>query len=95
MDTCRQGSRSRRRRRFAGSSPAVKGPLNTSYAALASAVLLHMKHVFAEVPMHHFHRAYGKSQFFNFPRIWRTGVNILGFWWRLNGPGRGKRTNED
>lgn len=51
--------------------------------------------VFAEVPVHHFHRAYGKSQFFNFPRIWRTGVNILGFWWRLNGPGRGGRTNED
>lgn len=36
---------------FAGSSPAVKGPLNTSYAALASAVLLHMKHVFHEVPI--------------------------------------------
>lgn len=44
--------------------------------------------VFAEVPVHHFHRAYGKSQFFNFPRIWRTGVNILGFWWRVNAPGR-------
>lgn len=40
--------------------------------------------VFAEVPVHHYHRAYGKSQFFNFPRIWRTGTNILGFWWELN-----------
>ena len=36
---------------FAGSSPAVRGPLNTSYAAAASAVLLHMKHVFHEVPI--------------------------------------------
>lgn len=36
---------------FAGSSRAVKGPLNTSYAAAASAVILHMKHVFHEVPI--------------------------------------------
>jgi glycosyltransferase involved in cell wall biosynthesis len=39
--------------------------------------------VFAEVPVHHYHRAYGKSQFFNFVRIWRTGTDILAFWWRL------------
>lgn len=38
---------------------------------------------FAEVPVHHFYRAYGKSQFFNFPRLWRTGVNLLALWWRL------------
>jgi glycosyltransferase involved in cell wall biosynthesis len=38
---------------------------------------------FAEVPVHHYHRAYGKSQFFNFPRIWRTGTDILAFWWQL------------
>jgi glycosyltransferase involved in cell wall biosynthesis len=24
----------------------------------------------AEVPVHHYHRAYGKSQFFNFPGLW-------------------------
>jgi glycosyltransferase involved in cell wall biosynthesis len=38
---------------------------------------------FAEVPVHHYHRAYGRSQFFNFPRIWRTVLNILSFWWQL------------
>ncbi|HET8631709.1 MAG TPA: glycosyltransferase family 2 protein [Thermomicrobiales bacterium] len=38
--------------------------------------------VFAEAPVHHYHRAYGKSQFFNLPRLWRTGVDILAFWWR-------------
>jgi glycosyltransferase involved in cell wall biosynthesis len=38
---------------------------------------------FAQVPVHHYHRAYGKSQFFNFPRLWRTGVNLLQLWWRL------------
>jgi glycosyltransferase involved in cell wall biosynthesis len=38
---------------------------------------------FAQVPVHHYHRAYGKSQFFNFPRLWRTGVHLLELWWRL------------
>lgn len=37
----------------------------------------------AETPVHHFHRAYGKSQFFNFPRIFRTGVDVLKLWWQL------------
>jgi glycosyltransferase involved in cell wall biosynthesis len=37
----------------------------------------------AEVPVHHFHRAYGKSQFFNFRRIFRTGVDVLRLWWTL------------
>ncbi len=38
---------------------------------------------FAEVPVHHFHRTYGKSQFFNFPRLWRTGIQLIGLWWKL------------
>ncbi|MCS6883244.1 MAG: glycosyltransferase family 2 protein [Oscillochloridaceae bacterium] len=38
---------------------------------------------FAEVPVHHYHRTYGKSQFFNFPRLWRTGVQLLQLWWKL------------
>jgi glycosyltransferase involved in cell wall biosynthesis len=38
---------------------------------------------FAEVPVHHFHRAYGRSQFFNFPRLWRTGIQLLHLWWNL------------
>lgn len=38
---------------------------------------------FAEVPVHHYHRTYGQSQFFNFPRLWRTGVQLLGLWWKL------------
>lgn len=37
----------------------------------------------AEVPVHHFHRVYGKSQFFNFPRIFRTLSNLLGLWRQL------------
>ena len=37
----------------------------------------------AEVPVHHFHRAYGRSQFFNFPRILRTGIDVLKLWHAL------------
>jgi glycosyltransferase involved in cell wall biosynthesis len=39
-----------------------------------------------EVPVHHYHRAYGKSQFFNFRRIWRTGKQLWGLWWELRWP---------
>jgi glycosyltransferase involved in cell wall biosynthesis len=38
---------------------------------------------FAEVPVHHYHRTYGQSQFFNVPRLWRTGVQLLQLWWKL------------
>ncbi|HEX9189439.1 MAG TPA: glycosyltransferase family 2 protein [Vicinamibacteria bacterium] len=37
----------------------------------------------AEVPVHHFHRSYGKSQFFNFPRVFRTLVDLTRLWWEL------------
>jgi hypothetical protein len=37
----------------------------------------------AEVPVHHYHRAYGKSQFFNFGRIFRTGIDVLKLWYSL------------
>ena len=36
-----------------------------------------------EVPVHHYHRAYGKSQFFNFPRIYRTGLDVFKLWFAL------------
>jgi glycosyltransferase involved in cell wall biosynthesis len=36
-----------------------------------------------EVPVHHYHRAFGKSQFFNFPRIFKTGVGVLRLWVEL------------
>jgi glycosyltransferase involved in cell wall biosynthesis len=37
----------------------------------------------AEVPVHHFHRSYGKSQFFNFPRVARTLVDLMRLWFEL------------
>lgn len=39
--------------------------------------------VFVEVPVNHYHRAFGRSQFFNFPRLWRTGVQLLSLWSEL------------
>jgi glycosyltransferase involved in cell wall biosynthesis len=37
----------------------------------------------AEVPVHHYHRAYGKSQFFNFRRLYRTAVDVMKLWYSL------------
>ena len=36
-----------------------------------------------EVPVHHYHRAFGKSQFFNFRRIFKTGVDVMRLWFTL------------
>ena len=36
-----------------------------------------------EVPVHHYHRAFGKSQFFNFRRIAKTGVDVMRLWFAL------------
>ena len=33
-----------------------------------------------EVPVHHYYRAFGKSQFFNFRRILRTAVDVMLLW---------------
>ena len=37
----------------------------------------------AEVPVHHYHRAYGKSQFFNFRRLFKTAVDVGKLWVQL------------
>lgn len=37
----------------------------------------------AETPVHHFHRAYGKSQFFNFQRLARVAYDLSKLWMRL------------
>jgi hypothetical protein len=36
-----------------------------------------------EVPVHHYHRAFGKSQFFNYRRLLRTGRDLLFLWYQL------------
>lgn len=37
----------------------------------------------AQVPVHHFHRMHGKSQFFNFARVFRVFIQMVKLWWRL------------
>lgn len=37
----------------------------------------------AEVPVHHYHRSYGKSQFFNVPRVGRTLLDLGRLWVEL------------
>jgi len=36
-----------------------------------------------EVPVHHYHRTYGKSQFFNYRRLFKTGRDLLVLWYSL------------
>jgi glycosyltransferase involved in cell wall biosynthesis len=38
---------------------------------------------FAEVPVRHYHRAYGKSQFFNFRRLFKTAIDVGKLWVEL------------
>ena len=37
----------------------------------------------AQVPVHHFHRSYGRSQFFNVPRVARTLFDLARLWVEL------------
>jgi glycosyltransferase involved in cell wall biosynthesis len=37
----------------------------------------------AQVGVHHYHRTYGKSQFFNFPRVARTLADLTRLWFEL------------
>lgn len=46
---------------------------------------------FAEVGVNHYFRAYGKSQIFNFRRLAKVMVNLIGLWFELIILQRGKR----
>lgn len=37
----------------------------------------------AQVPVHHYHRMHGRSQFFNLPRVARVLWGMGGLWWRI------------
>jgi glycosyltransferase involved in cell wall biosynthesis len=37
----------------------------------------------AQVPVHHYHRMHGRSQFFNIPRVARVLWGMGGLWWRI------------
>jgi glycosyltransferase involved in cell wall biosynthesis len=44
-----------------------------------------------EVPVHHYHRTYGRSQFFNVRRVFWTGIDVLKLWLKLVVLGRGRQ----
>ena len=46
------------------------------------------------VPVHHYHRAFGKSQFFNFRRLFKTGVDVMKLWFALVIRKDHRRTND-
>lgn len=46
----------------------------------------------AEVPVHHYHRAFGRSQFFNFRRLARTAAGVAKLWMELVLLRRGRGT---
>jgi glycosyltransferase involved in cell wall biosynthesis len=45
-----------------------------------------------EVPVHHYHRTHGRSQFFNIGRIFWTGIDVLKLWVTLVVLGRGRHS---
>ncbi len=54
--------------------------------------LVHKLHragcVFAEVPVHHYPRAHGRSQFLTLRRVGRTALDLLGLWLKAGAPSR-------
>ena len=44
-----------------------------------------------ETPVHHYHRTHGRSQFFNLPRVFWTGIDVLKLWVQLVVLGRGRQ----
>ena len=39
---------------------------------------------FVDFPVHHYHRVHGRSQFFNFKRLFATALNIFRLFWEIN-----------
>ena len=44
-----------------------------------------------EVPVHHYHRTHGTSQFFNVRRVFWTGIDVMKLWVQLVLLGRGRQ----
>jgi hypothetical protein len=42
--------------------------------------------------VHHYHRTHGRSQFFNFRRVFRTGLDVMKLWIQLVVLGRGRQS---
>jgi glycosyltransferase involved in cell wall biosynthesis len=61
-------------------------PLESSSGCITVEMMTRIEHGgfrVREVPVHHYHRAYGESQFFNFPRVARTLQELTVLWVKL------------
>lgn len=69
---------------------AVEGLELVSSSGSICVELVHKLHragrVFAEVPVHHYPRAHGRSQFFTLRRVGRTALDLLGLWLKAGAP---------
>ena len=50
--------------------------------------------IFVEVPVHHYPRTHGRSQFFTLRRVARTALDLLSLWLKAGAPSRLLRTGE-
>lgn len=48
----------------------------------------------AQVPVHHYHRVFGVSQFYNWRRVLRTGVDLLQLWYKLVLKGEARKASQ-
>jgi glycosyltransferase involved in cell wall biosynthesis len=75
--------------------PAVERVELVSSSGSICVELVHKLHrtgcVFAEVPVHHYPRAHGRSQFFTLRRVGRTALDLASLWLKVAAPGRRRR----
>jgi glycosyltransferase involved in cell wall biosynthesis len=72
--------------------PAVERVALVSSSGSICVELVHKLHRtgcrFAEVPVHHYPRAHGRSQFFTLRRVGRTALDLASLWLKVAVPGR-------
>jgi glycosyltransferase involved in cell wall biosynthesis len=71
---------------------AVEGLELVSSSGSICVEMVHKMHragcVFVEVPVHHYPRAHGQSQFFTLRRVGRTALDLLSLWMKAGAPSR-------
>ncbi|MBI4991353.1 glycosyltransferase family 2 protein [Candidatus Gottesmanbacteria bacterium] len=74
------------RREVFDPSPPAGGSVFESTGTICTELVKKIDHFgykIVEVPVHHYWRTSGKSQFFNFGRLFATGINLAKLWWKL------------
>jgi len=61
-------------------------PLQSNTGVICVEMMWRFSHAgatFVEVPVHHFHRPHGRSQFFRMPQLLRAARGLASLWWQL------------